>query len=689
MTQTVSDMCPGRAWYALRRTLPPWSFEENLAELVAVLPRYQVDEVIVKVDTEEFNHGQPPLAWIRAYQPLLVRIRDALADIGICFSINPWITLGHADRGRDAIPQLPGLQTMVGHDGTVCTSCACPLSETWRRHAATVWTLYAETQPRVLWFEDDIRTFNHGPVRFGCFCGEHMRRFRERVGQAVERAELVQAMLAPGPPHPWRREFLDLQADVMVDTVRFLAAAVHAVSPETRLGLMSSGPRTHCIEGRRWTEFAAALADGQPVYSRPPLGNYCENSLRGLYESADSIKLTRHCMPPDTREQTELENFPYSRYANSAVFTFLKMAVSFGFGSHGVTLNLFDHGGSAMEQDPSFGRTLGTGKPFLNALATQTERPGLYRGVRLLFHEQAARHRQLPANANYEDLAADGACTAGMLESFGIPTTYGESCVTAATGQTLRPCTDAEVETLLQGGLFLDAAAAVELAERGFSALLGLEAAEPIESIDAIEALGAEEFFHPGFGGAPGSFMTTALAGSASRPRVSRFTLAPQAELIGCFVDPDARRRIPAFYAFENSCGGRVAVSALELKSVYGTPFHNPFRARQLRETVRWLARGRPPVLVHGDGAYPLGLCRDTGDTTLLGFFNLTLDPWPQVIFEFSDRRRPAGLALLESSGEWHDEPLLTAETTGDMVTVTCTRPVRFDSPLFISVRWE
>jgi len=58
-----------RAWFALRRTMPPWRFKENLAELVRACPRFGVDEVIVKVDTEEFSHGIPTLEWVRNYLP--------------------------------------------------------------------------------------------------------------------------------------------------------------------------------------------------------------------------------------------------------------------------------------------------------------------------------------------------------------------------------------------------------------------------------------------------------------------------------------------------------------------------------------------------------------------------------------------------------------------------------------------
>ncbi|HYD83425.1 MAG TPA: hypothetical protein VEA63_05220, partial [Opitutus sp.] len=118
-------------WYALRRTMPPWSFEDNLRELVGVLPRYRVDEVIVKVDTEEFSHGHVPLEWLQRYQPRLHQARDALAEIGVTYSLNPWMTLGHIDRGRDGRKTIPDLQPIVGHDGAVCACCACPISDAW------------------------------------------------------------------------------------------------------------------------------------------------------------------------------------------------------------------------------------------------------------------------------------------------------------------------------------------------------------------------------------------------------------------------------------------------------------------------------------------------------------------------------------------------------------------------------
>jgi len=676
------------AWYALRRTLPTWSFEENLRELVACLPRYGVDEVIIKVDTEEFTHGQPPLDWVTAYQPKLFRLRDEMRKLGIVYSLNPWITVGHCDRGRDARPQVPGLRTVVGHDGIECTCCACPLSAAWRAHLTQVWTLYAETAPHIVWIEDDIRTFNHAPVTYGCFCPEHLARFSQRVGQTVSREELVAAMLRPGVPHPWRAAYLDLQAEVMINTVAFIRGVVQRVSPTTSLGLMSSGPRQHCLEGRRWPEFVAALAGNRPLYSRPPMGNYNEDSLRGFYYSHDSIKLTRHCLPAGVIEQTEVESYPYTRYAKSVAFTFLEMALSFAYGSHGVTMNLFDHTGTPLETEPWFGAMLKAKKPFLNALAAQAQQPGRYAGVRLLHHDRSSFSRQLPTGAPYGTLGEDGHAMMQALEAHGIPTTYDESPIIAASGQTLRAFSEDEIRTMLKGGLFLDAVAACVLMERGFGPELGLANIQKPVGLDQLGAFACEEFFNPAFGGADQKFLTLTIPHLGGRPDVGLLQLLPGTDTLSALVDPDARRVYPAMSAFQNRLGGRVVVHALAWDScAWGVSFCHPFRSEQLQRVMHWLGNGQLPLVVRG-GVWPLALRKECADhTTLLGLFNLGLDPWPQVEFDLPADTAVTSLERLTVDGHWHADAALTCELRHGRRVVCHSRPVPFDEPLFVRLR--
>jgi len=680
---------PPHAWYALRRTLPPWRFDELLEELKTQLPRYRVDELIVKIDTEEFFHGQPPIQWAKNYQKRLFRVREAMESLGVVYSLNPWITVGHCDRGRDSLSEVRGMQGMVGHDGTTCRVCACPIDPAWRSHTRQVWQIYAQTKPAVIWVEDDIRTFNHLPVRFGCFCPLHMKRFSQIIGQKVTREQLVNALLSPGRPHPWRKAWLDLQGELMIDTVAFLAGAVHEISPQTRMGLMSSGPRLHCMEGRQWRRFADALADGMPLLSRPPMGNYAESELRGFYYSHDSIKLTRHCMPPGTTEQTEVENAPFTAYSKSTAFTFLEMAISFAYSAHGVTLNLFDHCGTPMQADPSMGQMLGDRKAFLTGLAKVSQLEGKFRGVRLLHHDDASRAKQLESPPQYASLYEEGQEMMQALEAMGIPTTYDESNVTAACGQVLRAFGDREIRELLCGSLLLDAPAACVLAERGFARHIGLKRIAPPAPMDSLGAWAAEEITDAHFGGGPKTLVTTRLPHLGGDPPFSMLSPVSGARIVSRLVDPDMKAGPPAMIAFENSLGGRVVVHAWDITSVFGKAFLNPARQRQYQGAVRWLSRGSAAVLATGGGVYPLALRRDCGDKTLLGLFNLSLDPWPFAEFELTDARDVAQMQLLNTSGQWRASSSLKARKKGRHITIRCDASIPYDRPMFVCIRWK
>lgn len=684
LSMNDTDTC---AWYALRRTLPPQRFEENLDELLHCVGRYRIDEVIVKVDAEEFSHGQPPLDWVRRYQPRLHQVRDALAERGVVFSLNPWVTVGHNDRGRNSRVHLPGLGTMVGHDGRECRTCACPLDPVWRHHVDAVWRLYAECHPTVIWIEDDIRTFNHRPVRFGCFCSAHMARFSQRIGVTVTRDELVTAILQPGAPHPWRAHYLAVHSEVIVETATFLRDCVHAVDPTIAMGLMSSGPRNHCMEGRDWSKLATALTDNTPVYSRPPMGNYHETSLRGLYYSHDAIKATRHCMPVQTLEQTEVENFPYSRYANSITFTFLEMAVSFAYGSHGVTMNLFDHCGTPMAAEPAIGQMLAAKKPFFEALASRMQTSGQYQGVRLLHDERSGYTRQLVSDAELHHLIDDGSAIMEALESHGIPTTYDASSVVAATGQTIRGCSDSEIRQILRNGVVLDGVAAAILIERGFANDIGAHHIEAPRCIDELGAFSAEEFHNVQFGGGDGKYLTVTVPNLAGRPNICCAKLVDSAVIISQLVDPDAQRRDVFMYAFENSHGGRVAVMCYDIEHAFGISWCHPFRRQQLHGVMRWLSRDTLPITV-ADGPYPLAMRKDCGNRTIVGVFNLTLDVWPSVSVTLADTRLPERAELLSPDGEWSASDVVTISTDSNRIVVTVDDDVTHSQPVFLTVYW-
>ena len=352
-------------------------------------------------------------------------------------------------------------------------------------------------------------------------------------------------------------------------------------------------------------------------------------------------------------------------------------------------MNLFDHAGTPMEDEPGLGRMLAARKPFLNALAKRCQAPGSYRGVRLLYHEKASYVKRLRAGAAYHELMADGAAAMQALEALGIPTTYGESNVIAACGQTIRAFSDDEIREMLSGGLLLDATAAMALGERGFARELGLRAMAEPRFLDHLGAFSAEEVFNSKFGGADRRFLTLTLPGLGGRPHFSVMEPVEEAEIISRIVDPDAKRHHVAMFAYENDLGGRVAVHAFDLASALGPAYFHPFRLEQMQSTVRWLARGKPPILVRGGGVYPLCFRKDIDGRTILGLFNLTLDPWDSVTFELSEARPVEKLETLAPNGRWARNKALSVSRRRGSQFITYDGPVPFDQPLFVTVYWR
>ncbi|MCP5537507.1 MAG: hypothetical protein H7A51_14900 [Akkermansiaceae bacterium] len=622
------------------------------------------------------------------YLPRLCRARDALRQAGVVYSLNPWTTLGHADRGR---PMIDGARCMVGHDGRVARSTACPLCPEWRAYMRSYWRKLAGTEPAVIWVEDDIRSFNHAPVQFGCFCDAHLERFSEFAGEKVDRQSLVDALERPGPPHPWRALWMRLQGDVMVDTAALLGDCVREVSPGTRLGLMSSGPRNHAVEGRDWSRFCEALGGGQPVYSRPTMGCYDEGwaSPRGLYFSQDSVKLTRHVCPPATIDLTEVENVHFSAYANSRLFSELKIMTSIAYGAAGVTMNTFDHMGTPMREDEAAVQALSGSKARMLSLGRETTKAGAYRGVRLHFPTDLACHKQLRQGESLASLQSHGQEAVEMFETHGLATTYDESPVSALTGQIPRALSDDTILRLLGGGLFLDGEAASILVERGFGAEIGVAGLSADVGINdpLLAPLAAEEHMHPGFDGAENNYLTCLLPSFSHDARFYPAELLDGAEVVSRLVDNERRVRQACMIAFENERGGRVVTHLWKLSSAWGAGFKHAKRATQLQAAVRWISGDRPPLITTG-GAYPLAMYRDLGTASILGMANLGFDAWPQVTWEFYAPQPPASVSCLAVDGRWLPATDLTIDHRQGRCLLRLNRPVAFGESVFLKLHF-
>jgi len=675
-----------KAWYALRRTLPPWCWEENLKELVECCPQYGIDEVIVKVDTEEFSHHILPLDWLKQYRPVLQKIKEELDKIGVVFSINPWVTLVHGDRGRNCRQKFPEINFMVGHDGAQCIDCACPLSGGWRKHTAALWKMYAETRPDTIWVEDDIRTFNHLPAKFGCFCDEHLERFSQKIGEKIRREQLVKLILQPGKPHACRGAWLDLQAEIMIETAGILEKAVHSVSPATKLGLMSSGPANHAVEGRQWPAFAKALSGPTELVSRPPLGNYTEGHLKGLYPTADSLRLTRYVLPARTIELAEVENCPFTQYNKSTTFTFLQSAVCFSFGAQGLTMNLFDHCGTPMRDTVEILENLKATKPYLMAIQEKCSAAGKIAGIRILHHDKASRYKYLLPGADYPDLTPDSYAWETPLQALGFATTYEPSAVLALSGQTVRSFDKNEIMSFLSGGILCDLSAAQTLQEMGYGEYLGMKIKRVFSRNS--EALAGEHYYNREFGGQPRRYFSLSIY--PEETMTGELQLFPGAIEVSELVDPDAKKGYPGLTLFQNSLGGRSAVYPFDMNyfSWGYLPFLRPARQVQMAHVLRWLHNDNPPPLFVEGGHNVLPFRMDYRKHTTAGVFCLSLDDWKKIQLHLDTGGKKAEkIEVLHEKSKWRRWDGF--EQKDGRLIIRYDRVVDHKKPVLFAVTWE
>ncbi len=674
-----------------------WEPEARLEELVGLCREGRVEEVMLLFQAEELNTGMP----VRAEWDLWIdhgrRIADRLAREGIALSLNPWTTLLQVPRGRRRRPGQT-YRAMRGETGGDAPLAACPLCLEWQKDLTESFSRLArELRPVAIWVEDDWRLHNHGPELAwgGCFCDEHLRRFSETVGEPVTLETLLEALLRPGPPHPWRRIWLSLSRDSLLEPMHALRKAVQAANPGTRLGLMSSRPDQHSIEGRNWALLQAAVGEDPEFLIRPHMEPYTET--RALRVTAAVTRQTIACLQGPIGVYPELENSPRCGvYSKSAAHTVWQMLEAAAFGSPGITLNHYDNMGCGLALDPALPRQLAAVKPRLSALAALSVDDRRAEGARVLFSTRVASHLELPAPApgtpvSRPDPAAlslqmqmnpsGGGAADGSMQSLLHPSTlWGEVCAILGiahgfsetpdpaagpllvNGQTLRALSDAEIRNVLGGCVLLDAVALEVLCGRGFAGDLhvrGTRWRRQQERAYSYETLLA---------GDPSDY-------GIARPRVCAQRVAarvleidhdPECEVLSRLHRGDGTPLWPGALRCPTRQGGRVVALTYPLDGggAFFMSFFTRFRRIFLRHILLANAPGAP-LLFGPDGSrtyrQPL-----PGGGTLIAVLNSLLDPLGAFTLHHSPRETfPGAWRVLDPAGHW--QPVAPRRGSGSL----------------------
>ncbi len=441
-----------------------------------------IDDVAVFANVEELNTGHMDEAEQQVYVDMMKELMPRLEQKGITLSVNHWHSIMHADLGK-SLRKNQSFRRMVDVNGREASLCVCPMDEEWRSYIAAIYARYAVLQPKILWVEDDFRYHNHDPLQWGgCFCEEHMKLYSARAGRALTREEFVSGILAPGKPHPFRSIWLDTCNEILCETASRIEQAVHTVSPDSMLGLMSSVPHVHAAEGRKWKELLGALSGKQLPIDRIHLPGYTQGAAWNYLQNFNMVSMAcRALLPEDTLVYPELENYPYSRFSKSCRFTRFQLLAGMPLDMAGITIDLYDLNGNGIVWEEGYQKTLFDTKPYLNRLTQLGVFHGSRKGVCVMINELASYSLHTLVGRNMEELYPQEAFFAGLLPAMGIPCRYctdpdlsGE--VVAISGQYLRSLTFEQIRYLFDHNyVLLNGDAADILTERGFGALAGIE----------------------------------------------------------------------------------------------------------------------------------------------------------------------------------------------------------------------
>jgi hypothetical protein len=472
--------------YILRFGLEPgFHVEERLESLVSFCKVAKIDDVMFFVNQEEINQGHLTFEETEPWLDLIAKGKEMLAPIGVTTSINPWITLLHTDRGR-TLRQGQNFTLMVDPTGRRATAVACPICPEFQKYIVEMYARYAAVNPHMLWVEDDFRLHNHAPLTWGgCFCDLHMAEFSRRAGRTLTREEFVKGLLQPGKPHPFRKIWLDVAREQMVELASSIGSAVHAVSPSTIVGLMSSVPATHCAEGRDWAGVLGGLAGPNvPMADRPHLPSYYDVTSQQYLKYFNYFsRLTQAVVPESTRIYPELENFPFSRFSKSYSFARFQIESSLALSPSGITLNIHGMMGNGVTPADSYASMLSGVKPFMEEVSKLGLPVKRQTGVKVLVDTKSSYTLHTSDGNGMAELYPAETFWSGYLSAFGIANTYsvdeipsGE--VVAISGQYLRNLDREVIEKLFEENyVLLTGEAASTLFEIGCGDLAGIKRA--------------------------------------------------------------------------------------------------------------------------------------------------------------------------------------------------------------------
>lgn len=462
------------------QVVPGYYEEQRIRSIVDFCKKYAFDNVMLFINSEEYCVGHMTKEEAKPWLQTMKRVKAALAEEQISVSLNPWIEMGHLDRGRK-LREGQNFVTQTDYEGNRSEMVACPMDPEWLAYFLDFYEyLIREIQPEVVWVEDDFRLHNHAPLIYGgCFCSHHMKVFNEELGTDYTREEFTDLLFRKNPDETVKKAFLDVNRRCMAELAETIGRKVKEIGLGTKIGLMSSTHQAHSMEGRDWERIHRGLAQGGPMINRLHLPMYMEEiSMKVYYQNFNVYPFVcRGLLPESCHVLPELENAASMTYAKDSETLRFQLESAIPLEIEGMTYDIFDFTGNGVNEAFGYGPAVAGITDYLTAVYESGYAYKNLCGITIPLDEKNAYHR--PIFHSFDDLRPDEHYFGAALQGNGISARCSKEknlrneVVVLAAGNVYNFSDEQLRQLFADNRVILDGKAAILLIDRGLGDCIG------------------------------------------------------------------------------------------------------------------------------------------------------------------------------------------------------------------------
>lgn len=457
----------------------------------------------------------------------------------------------------------------------------------------------------MIMLDDDFRLTTRGGS-MGCCCDLHMEAMRKELGEDI-RVEDLKKLVFSGGPNKYRKAWLKVQKDSMVDFAKAIRAALDEVNPDVRLNFC--GVCDWYLNGGGTIDIIKAMAGNTKPFIRTMGAPYWQ---RPLGEIIEYERMQAHWLSNEEIEVfSEGDTFPRPRFATAASkLECFDTALRADGTNDGILKYVFDIVSDA-EYETGYVDAAAKNKWLhdeIDRLFDGKKAVGLrpYNNYNILETEY------LPENADNIDYVLNYFyCPSAVFTTVNsLPTAFDGNGVNVIFGENARHI---DVDDLKNGSI-IDVKAAQIFTSMGID--VGLE-----------KIIDKEEYITKGFSDWPREDFP-------EEDRFVRLDATGKYEIVETKVDAKVLsyvifggKRSPLAYIYENADGMRFLVYAFVASDSKKIGWmHSYSRRRQIVSKLSWLGKAEDNIYIDGNYPYMYILAKRDDNSMSVGLWNLFED---------------------------------------------------------------